>query len=193
MSDRWLFARRFLQRVTAVASLTPSSRALAGALCAAVDKSRPQVLLELGAGTGAVTAMAAERMHPDSRLVAIEIDPVLAVEARKRVPRAEIVCGDAAEVGKILEQRKVGEVDVVLSGLPVPSLPHEVCQRLFEALAERAPGATYHQLTVMPWVYLRLYQRLFEQVSFELVPWNLPPGGVYHCARLREGQRRPRA
>ena len=75
-------------------------------------------------------------------------------------------------------------VDVVLSGLPFPSLPATARAAVVGWLAQH-PEATFHQLTVMPWVYAGLYRTLFERVTFELVWRNVPPGGVYHCAELR--------
>jgi phosphatidylethanolamine/phosphatidyl-N-methylethanolamine N-methyltransferase len=178
-AERLLFARRFFARGVGVAALTPSSLALARAMTREIG-GRPQVIVELGAGTGAVTAVAAERMHPGSRLVALEIDPALADVARREVPRAEVIVGDAAAVGEL----DLESVDGVLSGLPVPSLPRPVRDAVWAWLA-RYPHATFHQLTVMPWVYAGLYRSLFREVRFELVVRNLPPGGVYHCAGLR--------
>ena len=43
------------------------------------------------------------------------------------------------------------------------------------------PGGEFRQLTTAPWLYRRLYRRYFREVSFRLVVWNLPPGGVYYC------------
>lgn len=173
--------RKLLTRGTAVASLTESSRALASAACRAVDPSRPQVVVELGAGTGPITEVAAARMHPDSRLVAIEIDPELAEIAKRRVPRAEVRVGDCRDVAALTAD--LDHVDVVLSGLPVPSLPPAVTEPLWVWLASHA-GASFHQLTVMPWVYQALYRARFRDVRFELVVQNLPPGGIYHCAHV---------
>lgn len=183
MNERWLLLRKAWSHGTQIASIADSSRALATALCRPIDPSRPQVVVELGAGTGAVTAVAAERLHPASRLVAIELHADLAQVAARRAPRAEVVVGDVADVRALLASRQVGAVDVVVSGLPIPSLPAEVVAGVFAWLADQP--ATFHQLTVMPWVYRGLYRRWFEQVDFELVLWNLPPGGVYHCAGLR--------
>ena len=44
-----------------------------------------------------------------------------------------------------------------------------------------APGGSFRQLTVMPWVYYPLYRRYFTDLKFRFVPLNLPPGGVYIC------------
>jgi phospholipid N-methyltransferase len=37
----------------------------------------------------------------------------------------------------------------------------------------------------MPLVYYKLYARYFDNVKFQFVPWNLPPGGVYLCRGFR--------
>ncbi|MEQ1567403.1 MAG: methyltransferase domain-containing protein [Myxococcota bacterium] len=181
-APRLLMLRKLFERGTAVASVTESSRALAEATCRALDPARPQVVVELGCGAGAITRVAASRLHPEGRLVALEIDPELARLARDRVPRADVRVADVADLGGVLAD--VDDVDVVLSGLPLPSLPVATVRAVLDWLRTH-PGATFHQLTVMPWVYRARYQSLFEQVEFELVPWNLPPAGVYHCRTVR--------
>ncbi|MBI2300159.1 MAG: methyltransferase domain-containing protein [Armatimonadetes bacterium] len=186
-SDRFLFLRKFLRHGTRVASVAPSSRALAREVCRHVTPERPQVIVELGAGTGAITVEAAERLHPDSRLIAVEIDPDFAAILTARCPRAEIICADVRELPERLPEMGLEPVDLVLSGLPTPSLPRAVSEGVFRFVKECAGEAFFSQLTVIPWVYLPLYRRLFEDVAFSLVPWNFPPGGVYHCRRLRDG------
>lgn len=122
-------------------------------------------------------------MHAGSRLVAIEQNPALYDVLRQRVAGA--VLGDVAELATILDRCGVERVDLVLSGLPVPSLPRAVNAAVLERLAAE-PAVRFSQLTVMPWVYRSLYRRLFCEVEFRLVAANLPPGGVYHCRGLRD-------
>ncbi len=183
-TDRWLFQKKLLARGRAVAALGPSSAELCRATAAAVDPTVPQIVVELGAGTGAVTAAAAARLHPASRLVAVEIDEDFATVARRAAPRAEILVGDVTMLRSLLLPLGLDRIDVVLSGLPFPSLSPTTRAAVLGWLAQH-DGATFHQLTVMPWVYAKLYRSLFERVSFELVWRNVPPGGVYHCAGLR--------
>lgn len=183
-SDRWLFLRRFLARGRRIASVTPSSRSMARALAAGVDPLRPQTIIELGAGTGAVSRVVVERMHPHSRLLAVEADPDLWGVLRHRVPEA--IHGDVADLSALLHARGVGRVDLVVSGLPVPSLPYEINARVLGWLQGLSGEVAFSQLTVMPWVYAEFYRKLFRDVDFRLVPFNLPPGGVYHCRGVRE-------
>ncbi|MBA1147568.1 NAD-binding protein [Ectothiorhodospiraceae bacterium WFHF3C12] len=183
--ERLLYLRKWLRHGRRIASVAPSSRALSEATCGRIDARTPQTILELGAGTGAVTRVAAAAMHPDSRLVAIERDPDFARALDNAVPRAEVVVGDACDLAAILQARGIDHVDVVLNGLPTPSLTVEQRRRIADAIAGLADQPWVSQITVMPWVYQGFYRCRFEEVRFQPVFRNLRPGGVYHCRGVR--------
>src|SRR5262245_9779830 len=130
-TNRFLFLRKFLRHGTRIASIAPSSRALALALCQYIDPTHPQTILELGAGTGAVTTVALERMHPHSTLIAIEMDSDFAQILADRCPRAYTIRADASTASIRLQALGIDQVDVVISGLPTPSLPRPVNQQIF--------------------------------------------------------------
>lgn len=180
-----LFLRKFLQQGVRVASVAPSSKTLAAAICRHVDSAHPQTIVELGAGTGPVTAEVCRRMHPDSRLIALEIDADLARCAAQSFPQAQVLCADVRQLPDILAQHGVTHIDLLLNGLPTPSLPRSINQVVLETFHHLAPEGWFSQLTVMPYVYMPLYRKLFERVHFDLVFRNVPPGGVYHCQYLR--------
>lgn len=180
-----LHLKKFLQQGRGIASLAPSSRRLADAACRGVSPHHPQTIIELGAGLGPITALASRRMHPDSRLIAIERDPDFAAYAKRIAPSAEIIVGDAVDIAGMLAERHIAAVDLVINGLPTPSLPTPVKRAIFEWMGSLPETVVMSQLTVMPWIYLPMYRRLFERVDFNLVFANVPPGGVYHCQGLR--------
>lgn len=183
--EKLLFLKKFIRHGKRVASFAPSSRSLAKAMCLPVDPDRPQVIVELGAGTGAVTREIVRRMHPESRLLAIEIDPTFARYLRHAVPQARVVMADVQTLPQVLESCGLSGFDLLLNGLPTPSLPKRLNRVVLETFASLSPHAIFSQLTIMPWVYKPTYVRLFEEVRFHLVLKNAPPGGVYHCQRLR--------
>jgi phosphatidylethanolamine/phosphatidyl-N-methylethanolamine N-methyltransferase len=142
--------------------------------------------VELGAGTGAVTEMALARSHPRSRLLAVELDRDFAVLLRARCPGALVVEGDASLLASHLRAANFGRVDLLISGLALPSLPLQARTAILEAYSSFATlGAWFSQLTIMPLVFWRFYNRLFREVRFEWTLWNMPPAGVYHCRGLR--------
>jgi ornithine lipid N-methyltransferase len=189
VSDFTLFLGKFLRHGTAIASVAPSSPWLSRLTVRNIDWDHARTLLELGGGTGPITRVIADRAHPDCRVLVLERDPDFVRLLRERFAvkaNLEIVHGDVADLTAILLDRGISSVDHVISGLPVPSFPHDLQRSLFQAVARVLPRrGSFNQLTEIPWLYRRLYQRHFEDVQFVLEPRNLPPAGTYFCRRPR--------
>lgn len=185
MNDFPLFLGKFLRHGTAIASLAPSSRWLARATARNIDWSRPQTVVELGAGTGPITRELAMRARGRGRLLVIERDLDFLRLLRERfgdVPNLEVIDGDVQDLAAMLAERGVEQVDQIVSGLPVPSFSKESQAALIRDIrALLNPGGTFNQITEMPWVYQRFYRRYFDDVKFVFEPRNFPPAGVYYC------------
>jgi phospholipid N-methyltransferase len=177
--------RNSIPRGSRVQRMDASDQALADEMCEFIDPARRQTILELGAGTGSITRVACQRMHRDSRLIAIEVDRRLAAVLAARCPKAQLVISDVRNLGDHLRALRVDHVDVVLSNVSVPRLPRESNEAIFECCSRLAPDAWFSQLTTLPWVHWHVYQQLFREVKFRLVLSSAPPSGVYHCFGLR--------
>ena len=190
MSDFFLFLGKFLRHGTAIASLAPSSPWLSRTTVRNVDWDRAKVVVELGAGTGPITKVLAEKARPDCRVVVLERDPDFARILRERFQgRAnfDVVEGDVRDLTSILERLGITQVDAVISGLPVPSFPKDLQRDLFRVVKQiLVPGGTFNQITEMPWVYLRFYRRFFRDVQFAFEPRNFPPAGAYFCRGVKD-------
>lgn len=186
IAERSIWVRKFLRHGTKIASLTPSSRWLCNAMCRDLNPSKPQVIVELGTGTGPLTEMVMDRMHPESTFLSVEVDPDLHALATSRCPTADIAHASVEDLPNLLASRNIERIDLFLSCLPVPSLPQRVNQVIFDTWKRMNTSGTYTQITQVPWWYQTLYRRVFHEVSFELVMMNPPPGGVYHCRNLYE-------
>jgi 16S rRNA A1518/A1519 N6-dimethyltransferase RsmA/KsgA/DIM1 with predicted DNA glycosylase/AP lyase activity len=80
------------------------SSKLAAELVRAARVQRDDLVLDLGAGTGVLTA---ELTRRTSRVVAVEIDPELAAGLRRRLPDVEVVTADVLSVRLPSEEFKV--------------------------------------------------------------------------------------
>lgn len=184
--DWWLMMKKFWQKGRSIASFAPSSRFMARAMLKGIDFASARCVVELGAGTGPVTAELVKLVQPHTRLVLIELDPDLCARLRSRFPHLDVIQGDAGQLDKYLAERGITQVDHVLSELPLPSFPEGLRNTILSTSARLlTPTGTLRQLTVMPLVYYRLYARYFTDVRFKFVPMNLPPGGVYVCRGFR--------
>jgi len=189
MNESLLFFGKFLRQGTAIASLAPSSPWLSRATIGEIDWERVGVVVELGAGTGPITAAIAEHARPETRVLALERDPDFCRILRERYadrPNLEIIEGDVRELDAMLADRGLERVDEIVSGLPVPSFPKELRRDLFRVVGRVLnPSGAYHQITELPWVYRNLYRRYFDNVRFRFEPRNIPPAGVYVCRGLK--------
>src|SRR3954452_5047200 len=151
MSDFSLFLGKFFRHGTAIASLAPSSRWLSQTTVRNIPWDRARVLVELGAGTGPITRVLAEKARPECRVVVLERDPDFARLLHQRfgfLPNFDVVEGDVRDLTAILCDRGIGQVDYVISGLPVPSFPRDLQHDLFRAVKQvLAPDGTFNQIT----------------------------------------------
>ena len=181
-SDLLLVLRKFLTNARTVATVAPSSRALSRAILRGIDWASTKAVVELGAGTGPITAELAKVAPPQVRVVINEYLPEFCAALRQKFPTLDVAEGDARRLTEMLAERGVTQVDYVLSGLPLTHFaPADRDAVIDQAGRLLGPGGEFRQLTTAPWLYRGLYRRYFREVSFRLVVWNLPPGGVYYC------------
>src|ERR1017187_8037548 len=104
IADSTLFLREWFVNPQRTGAVAPSSPKLAAAMARWLPRDPESFVLELGPGTGAVTAALIKRGLREDRLVAIEHNPTLAKLLRKRFPRARIITGDAWEMDTLLAE-----------------------------------------------------------------------------------------
>src|ERR1700760_3678839 len=100
MSDALLFLKKFLKHGTKIASLAPSSPWLSRATVGNVDWAKANVIVELGAGTGPITRVIAERTRPETKVVVLERDADFARILRERFakyPNFDVIEGDVRD------------------------------------------------------------------------------------------------
>ncbi len=190
MHDTFLFLGKFLRHGTKIASLAPSSPWLSRTTVRNVDWDRAKVLVELGAGTGPITKVIAERARPETKVLVLERDHDFARLLQERfsaLPNFDVIEGDCRDLAAMLADRGIERADHVISGLPVPSFPKDLQLDLMRVVRQvLEPEGTYNQITELPWVYWGLYRKYFDDVRFAFEPRNFPPAGAYFCRGVKD-------
>lgn len=189
LKDNFLFLSKFLRHGTTIASVWPSSKALSKATIKQIDWDRAKVVVELGAGTGPITAQILKRLKSHTMFIAIERDGDFARILQQRFAghkNVHIVQSDVRDLDSVLKKFNVTEVDAFVSGLPTPTLPLAVRRRMLASVRRYlVNGGVYSNITEIPFWYWGYYKKIFKHVSFDFVARNMPPGGVYHCRACR--------
>jgi phospholipid N-methyltransferase len=180
LSERLLFLRSFLAHPLRVGAVLPTSAQAVSDMLDLADLGSASLVVELGSGTGSHTGPILERLGPDARLVAFEIDPSLAASLRARLtdPRLRVVEGSAEHVERELEGERP---QVVVSALPFTSLPGDLGAEILASVARvLAPGGALLVLQYSPLIASGLRQ-LFRRVERRVTLLNVPPAFLYAC------------
>lgn len=181
------FVREFIKAPFEVGAIAPSSKRLARAMVDDIDFTGAKAVLEFGPGLGAFTQAILPRLDPDTRYLAIDINPMMVRSWRSRFPDQTIVEGSVADVAQICRDHGIEQVDIIISGLPWASFPDDLQVSTLTGVTRiLRPGGRlvtfgYHIGTVLP-AGRRFYKRLpdyFSRLTKSPYIWlNLPPAFV---------------
>jgi len=178
---------RFLRSPRTVGALSASSRALARAVVEEASVADGARVVELGPGTGALTCAIVEQVSPESRFLAVDLDPEFVRQIGLRWPSVECVCASAEHLHDLLRDRKLLPVDHIISGLPFTSLPAPMTAGILENVeSSLRPGGTF---TTFQYVYAYampsavafrrdMNARMHSKPSRRVVMRNVPPAYV---------------
>ena len=180
-----LFLRRWVKNPMSIGAIAPSSRRLADAMARQVPAHGTGPVVELGGGTGNITAGLLRAGIAASRLVVLERDPALHRHLQQLYPQLRIVLGDAAALVDTLRPFGIERADVVVSGLPLLSMPRniqdDIVRNVFRLLS---PGAPFIQFTYGPYSPVGRERMGVHGKVAKWVPANLPPASVWVYRRL---------
>lgn len=182
-SARWLHFWRFLTHPNRLAAPTPSSATLSRLVAGQVRRLEDEFVVELGAGTGAITRAILTAGTPAERLIAVEIDEQMARFLRKTYPDITVIKGDALDIRQILAPSVIGRVGTVICGIPISLLPLEQERTLASVIFSLMPAGrrflaySYRLASPLPEEEIGL---VGKRLAFTLR--NFPPASVWGYA-----------
>ena len=183
---RRLFFQQWLRAPLRTASIVPSGIQLAQMVARAARIARDTRILELGGGTGALTAGLLASGASPARLDVVENNPVFVDALRRRFPDVRIIATDATVMSSALKQN-VGQYGAVISGLPLLAMNPRVQKAILsEVFALLAPGGMLVQFTYSP--FSPIAPGLAKQLKLRatrvaLSLRNLPPAWIFRIER----------
>lgn len=173
------FAGEIIRNPAAMGAICPSSRTLARIIAEQLSQISPTGwVVELGAGTGNITAALLQQGLEPGRLIAIEQSPKLATHLRKRFPDIHVIAGDASQLGDLLGDKAQG-IQAIVSGLPLRSLPSSVVNAILAAVQHHlVASGLFVQFTYDLRASSKLPDRQLSHIASRFIWRNLPPARV---------------
>ena len=182
MAEVALFLKQVASKPREVVALAPSSRALARRMAEAVPDGSGNIV-ELGAGTGKVTAAPLDAGVPVQAIHSFEINPVFCNHLKREHPELQVYLDRAENFSR----HGIGDIKAVVSGLPLLSMEENMQRRIVGAAFERLrPGGSFIQFTCGPVPPVR--KAIRDKLSLgrtrsEWIWGNVPPATSYSFCR----------
>jgi phospholipid N-methyltransferase len=188
--DHARFLGAFVKGPMKVGAIAPSSPWLAERMAEEMGLRDARTVVELGPGTGVFTRAICDRVSPEALVMAVEINPEMALLLADRFPRVRVVNDSAEHLDRHLAAAGRAQADAILSGLPWAGFSGDLQERLLGAVLKvLRPGGRFATFayTHASWLppgrgFRRLLESSFRSVMATRTVWrNLPPAFVYRC------------
>lgn len=193
----WAFLREFARDPRSLGAVAPSGPALAKLEIEAAEIGEGEPVVEIGAGTGPMTAEIV-RQHPRSPLLALEPNPTLVAALRERFPAVRVEQDFAQSLPTRCAEWGHPKVRRVVSGLPWAIWPDTLQAEILDAVESiltpdgRMVSFQYVHSQFLPAAirFKSVLESRFARVSQTGVAWaNVPPAFVLICDGPRASTR----
>jgi len=175
------FFKLFIKNPKEVGAIAPSSKFLARAMA---DQALGPIVVEIGAGTGALTKGLVTKFDTRS-LYIIEIEQSLCDQLLMLFPGHHIIKGDATKLSSVLPSELIGKVDTIVSGIPLLNLKEKDRKAIIDAcFATLKKDGFIIQFTYSPLCPIPLKKWGVYGKRVEYVIKNTPPAFVWKFSRV---------
>jgi phosphatidylethanolamine/phosphatidyl-N-methylethanolamine N-methyltransferase len=194
-AEYWHFIAAFLRRPLTVGAVAPSSPALARAMVPPVDLKPAKIVVELGAGTGAITQEIRHRIGLGTELAAFELHPDAVERLCKKFPGTHVIHDTAENLRQHLDRLGHRHADCIVSGLPWSMMSDPLQVRILDAvLASLHPEGVFSTMVYLhskglpsSTKFKRKLDLRFGRITSSPIVWgNMPPAFVYYCEEPKQ-------
>ena len=178
-----LFFKEIIANPAPVGAAAPSGPVLGMRMANQVPVLKDgQCVVELGAGTGAITSQLLKSGIHGDQLVSVERSEAMSVHLRNRFPAVKVIQGDASRLTQLLQDDhgiQSSSVACIVSGLPLRSLPEPVVNSILsEARSILPSGGRFIQFTYDIRKTPNPALSAFSRRGTSVVWMNFPPARV---------------
>jgi phospholipid N-methyltransferase len=122
------FIRQSIRNPVTIGAVLPSGARLARAMAVAAlpDGRPPTRILEVGPGTGPITAQLSRRLTPTDQLNVVELNEEFCKLLREKYPQIPV------HQQSILDYEPAEKVHCIVSGLPLANFPADVVEAIYK-------------------------------------------------------------
>lgn len=170
----------FSKNLFVTGAITETSRKVEVEICKYIPKDRDVVIVEFGMGHGNITKAILDKITPNSRLYAFEVNKEFCDHVRRSIPdeRLEII-NDGAENMKNHVSHKI---DSVISSIPFSFFSKEKGIRIIQDAYDSMSNEGYYSQVLYTKFNFKKFQIVFDDCELKKFH-GIPTEYIYHCQK----------
>ncbi|MEK6855338.1 MAG: methyltransferase domain-containing protein [Nanoarchaeota archaeon] len=178
MSKTIQFLTQGITHINETGTIFPCSKYVGKAMAKLMPLQRGETIIELGAGTGAITKELLKNLDKNQRLLCFEINETFC-EILKKIAdkRIRVIKDNAGNFPRYLERK----TQCVISTLPIAIFSREEKNNLLSSIKE---SLSYKGKFIQFQYSLKDYmiiKKHFARTEIKFIPLNILPGFIYIC------------
>ncbi|HEY4496249.1 MAG TPA: methyltransferase domain-containing protein [Candidatus Paceibacterota bacterium] len=180
--EQLIFIKNSIKNFYRVGAVVPSSRFLAKKMALAASANGAKTIIELGAGTGAITKELLKILPAQGRLNVLEINPDFISFLEKKIKDPRLVCynQNAEFLPKIFGKNSA---DTIVSGLPFGNFGRHQTEKIIVAVIECLKPNGFFVQFQYSLKSRRMFKKFFRQIDISFEPRNIWPAFIYICRK----------
>ena len=180
--NKFSFLQTAIKSMRTTGAVWPSSEGLIRKMLSPVHWESAELIVELGAGSGAITRRILSKMRPDATLLSYEINPDFHHElVAIKDPRLKLVFESAEALPEHHLFDNAKKADAVISALPLAIIPFRTTVGIINAIKDILTSrGVYVQFQYSLHSHAML-KRSFNDINLKFELINIPPAVVYVC------------
>lgn len=179
------FLTEGIKNLKTVGTVLRTSKYVSRSLLEHIDFSTVKLILELGAGDGAITKHILSQLAPNGKLIVFEVNPIFCQRLKQVVDSRLIVIQDGAEnMQEHFKTLQIKEVDAIISAIPFVMLPDELSHNILQSCVSFLKKNGVYLQIHYSLAKKKMYEKYFSSVHVDFIPLNIPPVFVLKCKQV---------
>lgn len=170
----------FSRNLLVTGAITETSRKVEVEICKYLPADRDVVVVEFGVGHGNITKAILNKISPNSKLYAFEVNEEFCDHVRKTIQddRLEIVNDGAENMRDHINQR----IDNVISSIPFSFFSREKGMNIIQDAYDSMSDEAYYSQVLYTKYNFKKFQMIFDDCELKKF-YGIPTEYIYHCQK----------
>lgn len=170
----------FSKNLFVTGAISETSQRVEHEICQRLPTERDVVIVEFGMGHGNITKAILNKISPNSKLYAFEVNEEFCEYVQKSIKdeRLEIVNDGAENMNKIVKQ----QIDGVISSIPFSFFSKEKGMNIIQDAYDSLSDEGFYSQVLYTKFNFRKFQMIFDNCELQKF-YGFPTEYIYHCQK----------